>query len=469
MSIKSIIDQHNASWVELRYCDLDGKERRVSLPADQAGEDLLTDGQAFDGSSIEGWKPIHVSDMVLIPDLSTATLDPFVESPTVFIRCNVIEPADFQPYNRDPRSLALRAEQFLKDTGIGDVVYMGPEPEFFVFDEVRFQTQPDHSFFQLTSDAGHFSSNAEREYGNLAHRPQAKEGYFRVGPVDKFQELRYHICDNLMAMGLTPELHHHEVGGPGQNEIGVKYNSLTSKADEFLTFKYAVMQTADQHGQTATFMPKPITGDNGSGMHVHQSIWKDGKNLFAGDHRTGLSETALHYLGGIIKHGRAINAFTNSTTNSYRRLIPGFEAPICLVWSPRNRSAAIRIPHTADNPAARRIEVRFPDPVSNPYLAFSAMLMAGIDGIKNKYDPGEEVQYDLYELTDQELKERGIPTVAPNLETALDALDSDRDFLTAGGVFDNDMIDAYLNHKQVEINDVRQAVTSMEYKLYYSR
>ena len=467
MSIKSVIEEHNASWVEFRFSDLDGKERRVSVPADRVSEDALVHGVAFDGSSIESWKEIQHSDMVLMPELETATNDPFAEDNTVFIRCNVHETTG-EPYNRDPRSLGLRAEAYLKDQGVGDVVNIGPEPEFFVFDEVHFRNDPHHSYFQLTTDEGHFESDSDIEHGNLGHRPQNKEGYFRVGPVDKYVELRNRVCDNLVAMGLTPELHHHEVGAPGQNEIGVLYNTLTKKADELLSFKYAVLQTAELFGQTATFMPKPMTGDNGSGMHVHQSIWKDGKNIFAGDHPGGLSDTALHYIAGIIKHGRALNAFTNATTNSYRRLVPGFEAPVCLVWSPKNRSAAIRIPHTTSD-AARRIEVRFPDAAGSPYFTFAALVMAGIDGIKNKLDPGEAVEHNLYAMDEAELQRRNIATVAPYFEVALDALDKDRGFLTAGGVFSDDLIDTYINHKMGEVDDVRLAVTPAEYRMYYSR
>ncbi|CSC45572.1 glutamine synthetase [Vibrio cholerae] len=419
----------------------------------------------FDGSSVAGWKGINESDMVMMPDPSSAVLDPFTEDATLNIRCDILEPATMQGYDRDPRSIAKRAEEYMRSTGIADTVLVGPEPEFFLFDDVKFATNMSGSFFKIDDVEAAWNTGTEYEDGNKGHRPGVKGGYFPVAPVDSSQDIRSAMCLIMEEMGLVVEAHHHEVATAGQNEIATRFNTLTTKADEIQIYKYVVHNVAHAFGKTATFMPKPLVGDNGSGMHVHQSLAKDGVNLFAGDKYGGLSETALYYIGGIIKHARALNAITNPSTNSYKRLVPHYEAPVMLAYSARNRSASIRIP-VVPSPKARRIEVRFPDPAANPYLAFAAMLMAGLDGIKNKIHPGEAMDKDLYDLPAEEAAE--IPKVAESLQQALQYLDADREFLTAGGVFSDDFIDSYIALKTKDVERVNVAVHPLEFELYYS-
>jgi glutamine synthetase len=463
--ILKTLEEGKYRFVDLRFCDTMGKEQHVSLPVSAADEDLFEEGKMFDGSSISGWKGINESDMVLMPDVATAVKDPFAEHKTLIIRCDVLEPNTMEGYNRCPRSLGKRAEAYLKSSGIADTAYFGPEPEFFIFDDVRFDVDMHGCSYHVDSEEGAWNTGAEYEGGNIGHRPGVKGGYFPVPPVDSLYDLRGTMCKMLEKMGIGVEVHHHEVGTAGQCEIGTRFNTLTRKADELLMLKYVVQNVAHAAGKTATFMPKPLVGDNGSGMHVHQSIGKGGTNLFTGEGYGGLSETAFHYIAGILKHARAINAFTNSTTNSYKRLVPGFEAPVMLAYSARNRSASCRIPFVA-NPKGRRIEVRFPDPASNGYLAFAAMLMAGLDGIKNKLDPGAPLDKDLYDLEPEEEKE--IPTVCSSLDQALAVLDADRDFLKAGGVFDDDLIDAYIKLKMKEVTTFRMSTHPVEFDMYYS-
>ena len=460
-----LIKDNDVRWVDLRFTDTRGKEQHVTIPASDVDASFFETGQMFDGSSIAGWKGINESDMILMPDDTTPVLDPFTEDATVNLRCDIIEPSTMQGYERDPRSVAKRAEEYLKSTGLGDTAFFGPEPEFFIFDDVRWKTDMAGSMYSISSEESAWNSDKPFEGGNLGHRPGVKGGYFPVPPVDSSHDIRAQMCNTMTQMGLAVEVHHHEVATACQNEIGVKFNTLVKKADEVQMLKYVVHNVAATYGKTATFMPKPVVGDNGSGMHCHQSFWKDGENVFAGDEYAGLSETALFYIGGIIKHARALNAFTNSSTNSYKRLVPGFEAPVMLAYSARNRSASIRIPYVA-SPKGKRIEARFPDPTANPYLAFAAMLMAGLDGIKNKIHPGDAADKDLYDLPAEEAAE--IPTVASSLEMALEALDKDREFLTAGGVFTDDMIDGYIALKQEEIEAVNMTTHPVEFDLYYS-
>jgi glutamine synthetase len=463
--ILKTLKEQDYEFVDLRFCDTRGKEQHVSMPVKAVDEDMFEEGKMFDGSSISGWKGINESDMVLMPDIDTAVQDPFSEHKTMIIRCDVLEPNTMEGYNRCPRSLAKRAEAYLKASGIADTAFFGPEPEFFIFDDVRFDVNMHGCAYRIDSEEGAWNSTTEYEGGNTGHRPGVKGGYFPVPPVDSLHDLRATMCNVLEKMGMEVEVHHHEVGTAGQCEIGTRFSTLTKKADEVLVLKYVVQNVAHSAGRTATFMPKPIVGDNGSGMHVHQSIAKGGKNLFTGDGYGGLSETALHYIGGIFKHARAINAFSNSTTNSYKRLVPGFEAPVMLAYSARNRSASCRIPFVS-NPKGRRIEVRFGDPASNPYLMFAAMMMAGLDGIKNKIDPGSPLDKDLYDLEPEEAKD--IPTVCHSLDQALDYLDGDRDFLKAGGVFDDDLIDAYIKLKMAEVTRFRMSTHPVEFDMYYS-
>ena len=463
-TLKLIADSE-ARWVDLRFTDPRGKEQHVTFPAHAVDSEFFVEGAMFDGSSIAGWKSINESDMILMPDDSTAVVDPFTEEVTIIVRCDIVEPSTMQGYERDPRSVARRAEEYLKSTGIGDTCFFGPEPEFFVFDNVQWKADMQGAMYKIDAEEAAWSSHAEIEGGNMGHRPSVKGGYFPVPPIDSHMDLRTAMCETMEGMGLEVELHHHEVATAGQNEIGVKFNSLVKKADEVQILKYVIHNVAHAYGKTATFMPKPLVGDNGSGMHCHQSIWKDGQNLFAGNGYAGLSDEALYYIGGIIKHARALNAFTNASTNSYKRLVPGFEAPVMLAYSARNRSASIRIPYVS-NAKGRRIEVRFPDPTANPYLAFAAMLMAGLDGIQNKIHPGEAASKDLYDLPEEEAK--AIPTVASSFEQALDALDADRGFLTAGGVFTDGMIDGYLELKRGEVERLNMTTHPIEFGMYYS-
>ncbi|HET7650961.1 MAG TPA: glutamate--ammonia ligase [Gammaproteobacteria bacterium] len=465
---KDVIDliaKEGVKFVDFRFTDTRGKEQHVSVPAHTVDAELFEDGKMFDGSSIAGWKGINESDMILMPDAATAVIDPFFEETTLNLRCDVIEPSTMQGYGRDPRSLAKRAEAYLKSTGIADTAYFGPENEFFIFDDIRWGADISGCFYKIDSQEAGWNSERAYDDGNFGHRPGVKGGYFPVPPVDALQDIRSAMCLTLEEMGLLTEVHHHEVATAGQCEIGVGFGTLLKKADEVQILKYAVMNVAHAYGKTATFMPKPLVGDNGSGMHVHQSLAKDGKNLFSGNLYGGLSETALYYIGGIIKHARALNAFTNASTNSYKRLVPHFEAPVMLAYSARNRSASIRIPYVA-NPKKRRIEVRFPDSTANPYLAFSAMMMAGLDGIQNKIHPGEAMDKDLYNLPPEE--EKNIPQVCYALDMALDHLDRDRAFLKAGGVFTDDVIDAYIGLKMQEVTRLRMTTHPVEFDLYYS-
>ena len=468
MSAKDIlkkIKDEEIEFVDLRFSDTLGKEQHLTLPASQVDEDMLAEGKMFDGSSIVGWKGISESDMVLMPDTEAAFVDPFSEYSTLNLRCDVLEPDTLQAYNRCPRSLAKRAEAYLAASGVADAAFFGPEPEFFVFDDVRWKNDISGCSYHIDSEEASWNTHKEYSDGNIGHRPRIKGGYFPVPPVDSLADLRSLMCATLEACGIPVEVHHHEVGTAGQCEIGTKFNSLTRKADELLMMKYIVHNVAHLHGRTATFMPKPLVGDNGSGMHVHQSLAKEGNNLFSGDQYGGLSETALHYIGGIFKHARAINAFSNSTTNSYKRLVPGFEAPVLLAYSARNRSASCRVPWVA-NAKARRIEVRFGDAAGNPYLTFAAMMMAGLDGILNKIDPGSPMDKDLYDLPPEE--ERDIPRVCHALDQALNALDNDRDFLKAGDVFSDDLIDGYIELKMKEVTRFRMSTHPVEFDMYYS-
>ena len=463
--VLDLISKESAKFVDFRFTDTRGKEQHVSVPSHTVDEELFEDGKMFDGSSIAGWKGINESDMILMPDPTSAVIDPFFEEASVILRCDVIEPTTMQGYERDPRSLAKRAEAYLKSTGIADTAYFGPENEFFIFDDVRWGADISGSFCKIDSQEAGWNSERVYEGGNIGHRPGIKGGYFPVPPVDALQDIRSAMCLAMEDMGLKTEVHHHEVATAGQCEIGVAFGHLLQKADEVQVLKYAVMNVAHAYGKTATFMPKPLVGDNGSGMHVHQSLAKNGKNLFSGNLYGGLSELALHYIGGIIKHARALNALTNASTNSYKRLVPGFEAPVMLAYSARNRSASIRIPYVS-SPQKRRIEVRFPDATANPYFAFSAMMLAGLDGILNKIHPGEAMDKDLYDLPPEE--EKNIPQVCYALDMALEHLDKDRAFLKAGGVFTDDVIDAYIKLKMQDVTRLRMTTHPVEFDLYYS-
>ena len=464
--VLKIVKEKEVKFIDYRFTNTNGKEQHVTVTATEDGiKTDFTEGKMFDGSSIAGWKNINESDMILMPDPSTAVMDPFFDEPTLIVTCDIIEPDDGKAYEKDPRSIAKKAENYLKESGIADTAYFGPENEFFIFDDVRFEDKAGSSSFAVDSTEASYNSNKKYEEGNMGHRPLMKGGYFPVPPVDALQDCRSAMVTTCQEMGVPCEVHHHEVATAGQCEIGTVFNTLVAKADEVQKFKYVVMNVAHAYGKTATFMPKPIVGDNGSGMHVHMSLSKDGKNIFAGDKYGNMSEDALFYIGGIIKHARALNAFTNASTNGYKRLIPGFEAPVILTYSARNRSAAIRIPYVMSD-KARRIEVRFPDSTANPYLAFSALMMAGLDGIKNKISPGEAMDQDLFELTPEE--EKMLPTVAPGLDVALEALDKDRDFLKAGGVFTDKMIDSYIGLKYEEVQRLRASTHPCEFEMYYS-
>ncbi len=465
-TVLEFIKKHAIQFVDLRFTDTKGKEHHVTVPAHVVDARFFEQGKTFDGSSIQGWRAINDSDMLLLPDAeSLFCLDPFSDVPTLILRCDVIDPQTMQGYDRDPRSIAKRAEAFLKKTGLADAFIVGPEPEFFIFDEVKWQVDMHGASYSVDSSEAAWNSDADYRGGNQGHRPQVKGGYFPVPPVDSAHNLRSEMCVLLEAAGIPVEAHHHEVATGNQNEIATACNTLTQKADEIQLFKYIVHNVAHRHGKTATFMPKPIVGDNGSGMHCHQSLSLNGKNLFAGDEYGHLSETALFFIGGIIHHAQALNAFTNPTTNSYKRLVPGFEAPVLLAYSSCNRSASIRIPFS-QNEKGRRIEVRFPDPCANPYLAFSAMLMAGMDGIAKRIYPGAPSDHDLYELSAAE--QAKIPKVAHSLEAALDALQKDHAFLRQGDVFSQEMLDAYIQIKRAEVTELNCTTHPLEFKLYYS-
>ncbi|MDO8414672.1 MAG: type I glutamate--ammonia ligase [Agitococcus sp.] len=464
--VLDLIKQHEAKWVDLRFTDIRGKEQHVSFPAYTVSEETFVQGKMFDGSSLAGWKGIEASDMILMPDPETAFMDPFFDESTVVVTCDIIEPSTMQGYERDPRSIARRAEEYLKATGIADTAYFGPEPEFFVFDEVKWDIDMSGARHTIYAEEAAWSTNKDYEGGNTGHRPRVKGGYFPVPPIDSSQDLRVAMCNAIEAMvgeGKL-EVHHHEVASC-QSEIGVAFNTLVRKADEVQVLKYAVHNVAHAFGKTATFMPKPLVGDNGSGMHVHQSLSKNGKNLFSGDLYGGLSETALFYIGGIIKHARALNAITNPLTNSYKRLVPHYEAPIKLAYSARNRSASIRIPYVS-SPKAVRIETRFPDPGANPYLCFAALMMAGLDGIKNKIHPGDASDKNLYDLPPEE--DALIPTVAESLDQALECLKADHAFLLEGGVFTKEFLEAYIDLKMEEVRRLNTTVHPVEFDMYYS-
>lgn len=463
-SVMDMIKENGVEFVDLRFTDPRGKWQHTAQHVSTVNDDFFTDGIMFDGSSIAGWKAINESDMTLMPDPASAVMDPFTAQPQLILFCDILEPTTGEPYARDPRSTAKKAEAYMRSTGVGDTAYFGPEAEFFVFDDVRFDVSMNQTFYQIDSEEGPYNSGTEFPEGNFGHRPGVKGGYFPVPPVDSMTDMRAEMVTQMIAMGLEMEKHHHEVA-PSQHELGQKFNTLLTTADQTQIYKYCVQMVAHQYGKTATFMPKPVLDDNGSGMHVHQSIWKDGKPLFAGSGYADLSETALYYIGGIIKHARAINAFTNPTTNSYKRLVPGFEAPVLLAYSARNRSASCRIPF-ASSPNGKRVEVRFPDAMANSYLAFSAMLMAGLDGIDNKIHPGDPMDKDLYDLPAEELS--GVPTVCSSLRQAIESLDADRDFLKKGDVFTDPQIDAYIALKEEETLAFEQAPHPIEFQMYYS-
>lgn len=464
-AVLALIHEHDAKFIDIRFTDTRGKEQHMTLPVSAVDNGFYEDGKAFDGSSIKGWREINDSDLLLIPDWNTLVLDPFYQDTTLIVRCTAVDPATKSGYERCPRSLALRAEKYLQASGIADFAFFGPEPEFFIFDDVRWETRINSASYTIESDEAQWNSSKGFDGGNIGHRPRIKGGYFPVPPVDSLQDIRSAICLTLEGLGITTETHHHEVGTAGQCEVAMRFASLVEKADQMQLFKYVVHNVAHNYGKTATFMPKPLVGDNGNGMHCHMSLMKDNVNLFSGKGYAGLSDTALHFMGGIIHHARALNAFTNPATNSYKRLVPGFEAPVLLAYSACNRSAAIRIPYVS-SPKARRIEVRFPDAMANPYLAFSAMLMAGMDGIEHKMDPGKPIDKDLYALSVEELQD--VPTVCNSLEQAVSYLKKDQGFLLKGGVFTEDLINSYIALREEEILQVNTLVHPMEFELYYS-
>ena len=463
-SVLKMLEENDVKFVDFRFTDPRGKWQHTAQHISTINEDTFVDGIMFDGSSIAGWKAINESDMILLPDPASAVMDPFSAQESLILFCDILEPSTGQGYSRDPRTIAKRAEAYLNSSGAGDTAYFGPEAEFFVFEDVRYDVSMERTFYQINSQEGPYVSGMEMEGGNMGHRPAIKGGYFPVAPVDSMGDLRAEMVTVMSEMGVDVEKHHHEVA-PSQNELGIKFNTLLRSADIMQIYKYVVHMVAHTYGLSATFMPKPVIDDNGSGMHTHQSIWRDGKNTFAGSGYADLSETALHYIGGIIKHAKALNAFTNPSTNSYKRLIPGFEAPVLLAYSSRNRSASCRIPYVA-SPNGKRVEVRFPDPTANPYLAFAAMLMAGLDGVENRIDPGDAMDKNLYDLPPEELQ--GVPTVCGSLREALEALDADRDFLKKGDVMDDDAIDGYLELKWEEVFAFEHTPHPVEFKMYYS-
>ena len=457
--------EKGAVMVDFKFMDFVGIWQHFSTPTSELEEDLFSDGLGFDGSSIRGWQPIHASDMLVIPDPATAVMDPFTAHPTLSLICNIVDPITKESYSRDPRAIAQKAEAYLKASGIGDEVYFGPEPEFFIFDDVRFSQGPDHGFYHIDSVEGTWNTGRE-ECPNLGYKPKHKEGYFPVPPTDSQQDIRTEMCLVMEEMGIHIECQHHEVATGGQAEIDMRFDTLLKMADKLMWYKYIIKNVGRKWGKSVTFMPKPVFNDNGTGMHTHQSIWKGGKPLFAGDGYGGMSEMAMNYIGGILKHARALNAFTNPSTNSYKRLVPGFEAPINLAYSSRNRSAAVRIPMYSSSPKAKRIEVRFPDPSCNGYLAFAAMMMAGLDGIQNKIDPGDPLDKDIYGLSPEELS--NVPSAAGSLSEAMDALEADHEFLLKGDVFTQDVIDVWIDYKRTnEINEVNLRPVPHEFFLYY--
>jgi glutamine synthetase len=460
-----MIQEHEVRMVDFKFVDLLGTWQHFSSPVAQLREDVFEDGLGFDGSSVRGWRAINMSDMIVIPEADTARLDPFTERPTLSLICNTFDPITKEPYERDPRQVALKAEAYLRQTGIADTCFVGPEPEFFIFDDVRFASGANQSFYAIDSVEGAWNTGRE-EYPNLGYKPRHKGGYFPVPPTDSMVDVRHQMCDALTGLGIEVEREHHEVATGGQAEIDFVFDSLTSCADKTMWLKYVVKNVAFQNGKTATFMPKPLAGDNGSGMHCHLSLWKEGKPLFAGDGYGGMSELAMFYIGGILKHARALAAITNPTLNSYRRIVPGFEAPVNLAYSARNRSAAVRIPVTHSSPKAKRIEVRFPDPSANPYLCFTALMMAGLDGIENKIHPGDPLDKDIYGLSPEELK--NVPHLPGNLHESLDELERNHDFLLKGDVFTEDLIKTWLDYKRTaEVRESRLRPTPLEFELYY--
>jgi glutamine synthetase len=461
-----LAEKNKAVMVDMRFTDWPGQWQHCSFPIDQIDESTFEDGVGFDGSSIRGWQGIHESDMLMIPDASTAFIDPFYEHPTLVLICNIVDPITKEPYSRDPRWIATKAERYLKQAGIADTAYFGPEAEFFLFNSARFSTSSNESFYFIDSREGIWNSGADEGGANLAYKPRYKEGYFPVPPTDTLQNIRSEMVLTMQKLGITIEAQHHEVATAGQCEIDMKFDTLVFMADQLLKYKYVVKQVARAHGLTATFMPKPLFDDNGSGMHTHQSLWKDGKPLFAGDGYAGFSEMGLHYIGGILKHSRALAAFTNPTTNSYKRLVPGFEAPVNLAYSSRNRSASCRIPMYSPSPKAKRVEVRYPDPSCNPYLAFAALLMAGLDGVENKIDPGEPLDKNIYALTPEEAA--GIPMMPGSLDEAISELEADHDFLLRGEVFTEDALATWIDYKRgAEIDPVRLRPHPHEFELYF--
>jgi glutamine synthetase len=464
-ALDAAIKEHNIQFIDLRFTDIQGKEQHITLPIGCIDTELLEKGKMIDGSSLKGWQKINDSDLALVPDLSTVQLDPFYQDATLILRCTVYAPQTHEGYDKCPRAIAHRAQDYLRSTGIADDILFGPEPEFFIFDDARWENTINGCFYKVDSDEAQWNSAKAFEGGNIGHRPNIKGGYFPVPPVDSSQDIRSAISLTLESLGIPVEAHHHEVATGNQCEVATRFDTLTAKADQVQLLKYVVHNVAHNYGKTATFMPKPLVGDNGSGMHCHLSLRKDGKNLFTGEGYAGLSEVALYFIGGVIKHAKALNALTNPATNSYKRLVPGFEAPVLLAYSARNRSAAIRIPHV-HNPKSARIEVRFPDCMANPYLAFSAIMMAGLDGIQNKFHPGEAIDKDLYELPEAELID--IPTVANSLEEAINCLKADHEFLMKGGVFSNDFLSSYIALRESEISRVRSMVHPIEFEMYYS-
>ncbi|MEJ1159343.1 type I glutamate--ammonia ligase [Prosthecomicrobium sp. N25] len=462
--VLQFIKDNDVKYVDFRFTDPRGKWQHVTFDVTMIDEDIFADGTAFDGSSIAGWKAINESDMMLMPDPATACIDPFFAQTTLSIVCDILEPSTGERYTRDPRGIAKKAEAYMKSLGVGDTVYVGPEAEFFIFSDVKYSATPYKTGFQVDDPELPINTDTDYDGGNLGHHVKTKGGYFPVPPIDSCQDIRGEMLAMMAKMGVTVEKHHHEVAS-AQHELGMKFNTLTLMADQMQIYKYCIHQVAQAYGKTATFMPKPIFGDNGSGMHVHQSIWKGGKPVFAGNQYADLSETCLYYIGGILKHAKALNAFTNPSTNSYKRLVPGYEAPVLLAYSARNRSASCRIPYTT-SPKAKRVEVRFPDPTANPYLAFAAMLMAGLDGINNKIHPGQAMDKNLYDLPPKELKK--IPTVCGSLREALESLKKDNAFLTAGGVFDADFIESYIELKWEELMRYEMTPHPVEYEMYYS-